>query len=151
MASKSYSLDSMVEVSFKNLTKPVSSKSFHKIVFVIDEAEAGTKWKPTDRKKDYNNFDDFYAAVCVKWEECFYRTSGSSALVEISNKENIHSLSRVYSVGLFGVLSLLSYLNLNFFIGVIHVLYIGMVIVSKQISTLKKEHIQSFIFYYNWS
>jgi hypothetical protein len=61
MASKSYSLDSMVEVSFKNLTKPVSSKSFDKIVFVIDEAEAGTKWKPTDRKKDYNNFDDFKA------------------------------------------------------------------------------------------
>jgi hypothetical protein len=104
----------------------------------------------TIHASSYNSFDEFYAAVCVKWEECFYRTSGSSALVEISNKENIHSLSRVYSVGLFGVLSLLSYLNLNLFIGVIHVLYIGMVIVSKQISTLKKEHIQSFIFYYNW-
>ena len=99
---------------------------------------------------NYNSFDEFYAAVCVKWEECFYRTSGSNVTIEISNKENISSISRFYSVGLFGVLSLLSYFNLNLFIGVIHVLYIGMVIVSKHLCTLKKEHIQSFIFYYNW-
>lgn len=99
---------------------------------------------------DYNSFEEFYRDVCVKWEECFYRTSGSSALVEMSNKENIHSLSRFYSIGLLGFLSLLSYFNLNLFIGVIHVIYIGMVIVSKHISSLKKEYIKSFIFYYNW-
>ena len=104
----------------------------------------------TIHASSYNNFEEFYAAVCVKWEECFYRTSGSNVPVEISNKENIHSISRFYSIGLFGVLSLLSYFHLNLFIGVIHVLYIGMVTVSKYISTLKKEHIQSFIFYYNW-
>lgn len=99
---------------------------------------------------NYSSFEAFYADVCVKWEECFYRTSGSNVVVEISNKENIHSISRFYSIGLFGVLSLLSYFNLNLFIGVIHVFYIGMVTVSKHISTIKKEHIQSFIFYYNW-
>ena len=104
----------------------------------------------TIHASSYNSFEEFYAAVCVKWEECFYRTSGSNVPVEISNKENIHSLSRFYSIGLFGVLSLLSYFHLNLFIGVIHVLYVGMVMASKHISTLKKEHIQSFIFYYNW-
>ena len=99
---------------------------------------------------DYNNFDDFYADVCKKWEECFYTPSGSSTQVEISTKENIQGCSQIYFVGAISILSVVSYMNLNLFIGLVHVLYAGMIIVSKHISTLKKEHIQSFIFYYNW-
>ena len=133
-------------INVKNKDKIFNEKKMHFNYNITCDIVASE----TIAASSYNSFDEFYAAVCVKWEECFYRTSGSSVLVEISNKENIHSLSRIYSVGLFGVLSLLSYLNLNLFIGVIHVLYIGMVIISKHISTLEKEHIQSFIFYYNW-
>jgi 1-acyl-sn-glycerol-3-phosphate acyltransferase len=104
----------------------------------------------TIHASNYNSFEEFYEDVCVKWEECFYRTSGSNVVVEISNKENINAVSPIYFVGVISIFSLLSYFHLNLFIGVIHVLYIGMVTVSKHISTLKKEHIQSFIFYYNW-
>ena len=133
-------------INVKNKDKIFNEKKMHFNYNITCDIVASD----TIHASSYNSFDEFYAAVCVKWEECFYRTSGSSALVEISNKEIIHSLSRFYFVGLVGFLSFLSYLNLNLFIGVIHVLYIGMVIVSKQISTLKKEHFQSFIFYYNW-
>ena len=104
----------------------------------------------TIHASSYNSFEDFYADVCAKWEECFYRKSGSSDPVEISKKENIHSLSRCYLVGLFGFLSLLSYFHLNLFVGFVHIIFIGMIVVSKHISILKKEHIKSFIFYYNW-
>ena len=43
----------------------------------------------TIHASDYNSFEEFYRHVCVKWEECFYRTSGSSTLVEMSKKENM--------------------------------------------------------------
>ena len=70
--------------------------------------------------------------------------------VENSTKENIQSCSRIYFVGIISIFSFISYINMNLFIGLVHALYVGMIIVSKHISTLKKEHIQSFIFYYNW-
>lgn len=133
-------------INVKNKDKILNEKKMHINYNITCDIVASD----TIHASNYNSFEEFYTAVCVKWEECFYRTSGSSVLVENSNKENIHSFSRVYSVGLFVGLSLLSYLHLNFFIGVIHFLYIGMIIVSKHISTLKKEHIKSFIFYYNW-
>jgi hypothetical protein len=104
----------------------------------------------TVHASNYNSFEEFYEDVCVKWEECFYRTSGSNVVVEISNKENISAVSPIYFMGVISIFSLLSYFQLNLFIGLVHILYIGMIIQSKHISTLKKEHIQSFIFYYNW-
>ena len=97
----------------------------------------------------YDTFDDFYADVCVKWEECYYRTSGKSE-IEIGTKENINSISRLYFTGLISFLLLVSYYHLNIFIGVVHLFYFGMISLSNSISTLKKQHIQSFIFYYNW-
>ena len=100
--------------------------------------------------REYTNFDDFYADVCKKWEECFYRTSGKSEVVELGTKENIKFISRLYFIGLISFLSLLSYFYLNLFIGIVHLFYFGMIIISKNISTLNKVHIQSFIFYYNW-
>lgn len=98
---------------------------------------------------DYTTFDDFYANVCAKWEECFYRTSGKSE-VELGTKENINSISGLYFTGLISFLLLVSYYHLNIFIGVVHLFYFGMISLSNSISTLKKQHIQSFIFYYNW-
>ena len=99
----------------------------------------------------YSTFDDFYADVCTKWEECFYRTSENAGkIVELGTKESIYSISRFYFIGLISFLLLVSYYHLDLFICVVHLFYFGMVVLSKHIITLKKVHIQSFIFYYNW-
>jgi hypothetical protein len=99
----------------------------------------------------YTTFDEFYADVCAKWEQSFHRTSENAGQnVELGTKENINSISRFYFVGLICFLLLLFYFHLNIFVGVVHLFYFGMIIVSKHISTLKKMHVQSFIFYYNW-
>jgi 1-acyl-sn-glycerol-3-phosphate acyltransferase len=133
-------------INVKNKDKVFDEEKFQLNENVVCDIVTSDVINPTE----YNNFDEFYADVCEKWEECFYKTSGSNGVAEIINKEIIQSLSRVYLVGSFVFLSLLSYFNLNLFIGVVHLFYFGMIIVSKHISTLKKLHIQSFIFYYNW-
>lgn len=61
MKAKAYSLDGLIQVDFKNMTKPSSSKSFNKVLFVCKEDEVGAKWEATDRVKTYKNWDDFKA------------------------------------------------------------------------------------------
>ena len=99
----------------------------------------------------YSTFDDFYEDVFAKWEKCFHRTSENAGqILELGTKENIDFISRFYFIGLISFLLLVCYYHLNLFIGVVHLFYFGMIILLKHMSTLKKIHIQSFIFYYNW-